>query len=416
MENFAQLQTEIKDGFTQFKTELNDFRKENDNRLKALEKGRGEDPLQKEKMERLEKSLSDLEAKQAEIKTVIARAGEGGNREDAEKKTEQRRKEVFAKFLRKGERSLTPEEHKIYTEGYAPELKATFLSRGSEVDGGYFVTPEMGSNMEKKVFETSPMRQLCSQISIGTDAYEEPADWDEATIAKSNEVGSRSQTNTPQFKHLRIVAHEMYALGYATQQILEDSSINMESFLTEKFVDKFSRTENDDFLNGDGVNEAKGLLSYASADAYGSIERVTSTVSASLAGDDLISVQDSLFEPFQANASWLMRRATASAIRKLKDGMGQYLLDMKGDMANGYQAMLLGAPVYKGADMPALGASADAIAYGDFKKCYLIVDRIGVAILRDPFSAKPYVQFYARKRVGGGVRNYQAVKVLRCLA
>jgi HK97 family phage major capsid protein len=208
----------------------------------------------------------------------------------------------------------------------------------------------------------------------------------------------------------------MYSLGYVTQQVLEDSSFNLENWLMEKYVDKFARTENNDFLNGSGANESRGLLTYTNADGYGSIEQVASTVSASLAADDLYSLQDSLFEPFQQNASWLMRRATVSAIRKMKDGLGRYLLDMDGDLANGYSAMLLGRPVVKGADMPALGSGNLAIAYGDFKKCYLIVDRIGISVLRDPFSAKPYVQFYARKRVGGGVRNYQAVKILACLA
>lgn len=413
MSDLANLQSEIKNGFEAVKTEQKEFQRENDRRLKELE-SRKSDPLLVEKLEKMDVSLAKLEEKLEKTQTALNRTTspekEGGELKEKQKKYA----EMHEKFMRKGIEKMTRDEVAVLEAGY-PEEKATFLSRGSEVDGGYFVTPEMSSQITKKIFETSPMREICGSVSITTDAFEEVADWDEATVAKSNEIGTRSQQNTPQFKKLRIPVYEKYTLGYATQQVLEDAGFNLESWLGDKVVDKMGRAENYDFLNGLGVNESRGLLTYTSADSYDAVEQVASTVAGSVSADDLIGLQDTLFEPFQANASWLMKRASVSVVRKLKDGAGRYLLDMQGNLAEGYKQVLLGRPVYKGADMPAMSTGNLAVAYGDFKQGYLIVDRIGISVLRDPYSAKPYVQFYFRKRTGGGMRNFQAIKLMSIL-
>jgi HK97 family phage major capsid protein len=260
------------------------------------------------------------------------------------------------------------------------------------------------------------MRALASSVTIGTDAWEEIADYDEVTVENAGETTSHASTDNTKFNILRIPVHQMQAKPGATLKVLEDAAFDLETYLGMKVGEKFGRAEATDFVDGTGVNESKGFLRYTSGDGYDKVEQVASTVSGSFAADDFISVQNTLFESFQKNATWMMRRATATTARKLKDGMGRYLLSMEGNLKDGYQNMILGRPVSFAADMPALSGSNLAVAYGDFKQGYLIVDRLGISVLRDPYSSDNHVIWKFRKRVGGGVRQFQAIKIMSILA
>lgn len=404
-------QEEIKKGFESIKTELKTYQDENDKRLKEIEKKGSASGETEQKLKRIDEVLHKLEERQEKIQTVLNRAPEGKGKEEESNEIKTRRQEIMHKLFKKGENALSLEEREFYTKNYS-EAERKFLSVGSDPDGGYLVTPEMSSEIGKKLFETSPMRQECSVIQISSDAFEELADYDEVDVERGNEVSTRSTTDASQLSKIRIPVHEMYAKPKATQQLLEDAGMNVESWLQGKVADKFSRTENTDFVSGSGVGRAKGFLSYTNADAFDGVEQVASAATSGIDADDLIKLQDTLYEPYQNGAIWVARRMTVSEFRKLKDGNGRYLLDQEGNLAEGYHSVILGNRVVKMADMPAMGAANLPLAYGNFKVGYLIVDRIGMSLLRDPYSAKPFVEFYFRKRSGGGVRNFQAIKVM----
>lgn len=271
--------------------------------------------------------------------------------------------------------------------------------------------------MVQKVFETSPMRQYAAAQTIGTDALEGLYDLDEASAGWVGETESRPETDTPQLQRWRIPVHEQYAKPHATQKLLDDATIDMEAWLENKVRDKFARVENAAFVNGDGVNKPRGFLTYGAGTTLpGTIEQIATGVNGGFAaapdgGDALIDLITALKMPYRASAVFAMNRTTTGAVRKLKDSDGAYL--WRPGIAAGQPATLLGYPQAPLEDMPDFNATgALAIAFGDFRQAYQIVDRMGIRVLRDPYSNKPYVQFYSTKRVGGDVVNFEALKLL----
>jgi HK97 family phage major capsid protein len=288
------------------------------------------------------------------------------------------------------------------------------MSVGSDPDGGYMVTPTIGQIITGVQFETSPIRQLADVQTISTDAYEAPRDDDEAAAGWVGEQEDRTETGTPKVGIQRIPVHELYANPKVTQKLLEDNAWNIESWLGNKIGDKFGRTEATAFVVGNGIKKPRGFLTYASgpyaAGGSGKIEQVAAGTGGTIAWDDLINVMTALKEYYLNGAVWLMQRATVGKAMLLKDGEGRYIWQQNQQV--GKPSILLGHEVRQAADMNAVGASALPIAFGNFKIGYTIVDRVGVSTLRDPYTAKPFVQFYTRKRVGGDVTNFEAIKLL----
>jgi HK97 family phage major capsid protein len=216
-----------------------------------------------------------------------------------------------------------------------------------------------------------------------------------------------------------IPTHEQYAQPVATQKMLDDATFNVETWISGKVTSKFSRTENTAFVTGDGVKKPTGFLAYADWATAGTYERnaletrETGTAS-TIKADDLIDLQTDLIEYYQAGASWVMARKTWAEIMKLKDAVdGNYLLNPAMMFQGSLGLQLLGKPVTLFADMPTIADAAIPLAYGDFGEGYTILDRIGIRVLRDPYTAKGKVKFYTTKRVGGKVTNYQAIKRLK---
>lgn len=401
-------QEEIKAGFEKIQNEFHTFKQENDARLKKIESkgsagGDVEEKIDKhnaaidalvEKMEKQQALLNRISSQEPEEKTT-----------DSEK-TEQKMSSFMRTYMRKGDRALAEAEVK---EHRALELKA--LSVGSDPDGGYFVRPEISAQITKKIFESSPVRQFAGKLTISTDAFEEPADFDEADASWVGEKATRSETDSAQLQMLRIATHEMYAKPKATQAILEDAAIDIEAWHAGKVADKFARKEATAFISGSGVGQPRGLVSYTNGTTYGTIEQVNLGAATLPTADGLIGLQHTLLEGYQPNARWMMHRTVAAAVRKLKNGGGNYLWSLDGNLMDGWQQTLLGKPLHWASDLSEAGADALGVLYGDFSQGYLIVDRVGISVLRDPFSSKPYVEFYTRKRVGGGVRNFQAIKI-----
>lgn len=376
-----------------------EFKKINDQRLKEIsEKGR-ETSDTTTKLAKAEADIQRFEKSIEQLNAALARKNQGVDEKEqtADEKKSVAFKAAFDKYVRKG------------VEG--PELKE--MTVDSDQDGGFLVSPEMSSEIVKKVFESSPVRQLASVQSISSDSLEMGEDLDEAAASWVGERASRAVTDSPVLKQIKIPVYEMYSEPKATQKLLDDAQVNVEAWLASKVSDKFARKEATAFVSGTGVTQPMGILGYGTGNGFGLIERQLTASNSAIVGEDLIDVQSLLKEPYQGNASWLINRLIIAVIRKLKDTVtGQYI--WQPGLMVGAPNVLLGRPVYMASDLPsAIAATTDTIIYGDIRAGYQVVDRAGIRILRDPFSSKPYVLFYTTKRVGGGVKNFEAIKVLK---
>lgn len=325
---------------------------------------------------------------------------------------------VFSEFVRRGG---NPERGFIefLEKGGEPKAEALkAMSVNSDPDGGYLVVPSLGGTIETYVRETSPMRQLASVETISSDALEYILDNDEADAGWVTETQPRPETGTPKLGKLLIPVHEIYAQPKATQKLIDDAAIDVEAWLGRKVAQKFTRMENTAFMIGDGIGKPRGLLAQpAGTDpALGQVEQVVSGSASAFAYDGLVNLQTALKEEYQKNASWLVNRLGFGALLLIKDLNGTPIFNMAYDTRVGLQRDILGAPLYFASDMPAVAAGAIAAAYGDFKRAYQIVDRIGIRVLRDPFTDKPFVKFYTTKRVGGAPVNFEAFKLLKVSA
>lgn len=406
------------------------FKEANDQRIKEIEAKGAADPLLDDKIAKIEKEMDAKQARLDQFELSLKRQSrtvtdQHGNEVNLDAKAlhwvnmvaksrgtrvEQfgasdldSYKSAFVHFLRKGEEIMGADERKA-------------LSVGTDPDGGYVVHPDLSGQIVTKVFETSPMRAYASIQVISTDALEGLFDLEEASSGWVGETDARSETGTPQLGKWRIPVHELFAKPKATQKILDDAEINLEAWLAGKVSEKFARDEAAAFVAGNGINKPRGFLSYADGTTLpGTIERINTGANGAFAaapngGDALIDALYGLKAQYRANATWFMNRATTKLARKLKDSDGAYLWSP--GIAAGQPATLLGYPVAAFEDMPDPATGSLSIAVGDMRAAYQIVDRVGIRTLRDPFSAKPYVEFYTTKRVGGDVVNFEALKLI----
>lgn len=303
---------------------------------------------------------------------------------------------------------------------YMPDGFKTGMVEGSNPDGGYTVLPDRRTDITVgRIFETSPMRAIAQIITTGTNEVEIPIDDDQSASGgwQGSETTAPTDTANAKLGLLKILVHEQFAQPKVTQRLLDDSFVNIEAWLAKKTNDILTRTENTAFVSGTGSNQPKGFLSYDAWTTNGvyqrnALEHIKTGVSGAITGDSLRFLQGALLEEYQGSAVFMTKRDNFTTITTLKDGVGRYLMNPL-MIADGVNVRLLGKPVYFANDMQAIAADALAVAYGDFGTGYTIVDRMGIRILRDPFTAKPYVKFYTTKRVGGAVTNYQSVKILQ---
>ena len=300
----------------------------------------------------------------------------------------------------------------------ADERKA--MSAGSDPDGGYLLPHATAGRMLGKIYEQSTMRQLAEVQTISSNDIEGILDNDEASAGWVSELGSRTETTTPTVGKWRIEAHEMYAMPKASQRILDDAATNVEAWLAGKIADKFARVEGTAFWTGDGVGKPKGLAAYATAAtaddtrAWGTFEHVKTGANGDFhttKADPLQDLIGAFKDQYLQNASFAMRREVRTKIRKMKEATSDRYL-WEPSLQAGQPDRLLGYPTRIDQYMPALGTGSLSLAFGDFKQAYLIVDRLGIRTLRDPYTAKPWVLFYSTKRTGGGAQNTEALKFL----
>ncbi len=391
------------------------FKKANDERLTLLEKGKPVPAELESKIVRIEEAISGQEAQKERldaIETAIKRGNFGGQKtEDAEKAERKEYAGLVCKYMRGGMNSKD--------EARGRELESKLLAVQSDPDGGYWVSPDETGRMTSRIFETSPMRQVASVQVIGTDALEGPFDADEAGAEWVGETQSPTNQKTPQVGQWRIPVNEQATRPQATQKLLDDANINVEAWLSGKVTRKFARSENEAFVKGDGVVKPRGFNDYPAASTLEAFERgkIGEQVTAGslvIAFDDLIDLQGGLKDAYEVNSTWAMNRRTKKDVRKLKDDEGQYL--WQPSLQVGEPELLLGRPIINFEDMPDVAANALAVAIADWAETYQIVDRAGISVLRDPFTAKPFVEFYTRKRVGGDVIQFDSIKRLKIKA
>ncbi len=313
---------------------------------------------------------------------------------------------AFAAYLRSGDddglRSLP-------MEGKA-------MSASVAADGGYLVDPQTASDIKSAMNATASIRAIATVVSVESTSYDVLIDHTELGAGWANETATIAETDTPQIDRITIPLHELSALPKVSQRLLDDSAFDIEGWLASRISDKFARSEAGAFVNGDGVDKPTGFLTYPTVDndvwTWGNLGYVvTGSNTGIVDGDPIIELVYSLGAEYRANASFVMNSKTAGLVRKLKDADGRFL--WSDGLAQGEPARLMGYSVLIAEDMPDVGADAMAIAFGDFANGYTIAERPDLRVLRDPFSAKPHVLFYATKRVGGAVSDFNAIKLLK---
>jgi len=352
--------------------------------------------------EKHDRVLADFDALQVKLDGIetamnrVAAAGEaeGDSPEVAEHKN------AFDNYLRTAH------------EGDLRELERKTLSVGSDPDGGYVAPEEMSNRVLSIVYETSPMRTIATVQTTDKKEVEFLVDKDEAGAEWVAESGVTTNNTTPQFGKLKIGIHKMATEPMMTEEMLQDSGINIESWLGQKVGEKFGRSQNSAFVNGDGVGKPQGILGYASGTAWGKIQQVTSAASGVIDELDLIDLMGTVKTDYMQGASFVMNRQTNTLLRKLQDSNGLFLFTGQ-DLI---ERTLFGYKVVDMDDMPGVSAGNLAIGFGNFGVGYTIIDRLGLNIIRDPLTSKGFIKYYTTSRVGGAVTNFEAIKLLKVKA
>jgi HK97 family phage major capsid protein len=392
--------------FDEFGRTFEAFKQANDERLAELETRLSGDVVTEEKLARIDAALDESRRRLDRVQLDRARPmlGEAGERRDpalAEHKA------AFDLYVRAGEASGLK------------GLEEKALSAGSGPDGGYLVPPGVETEILRRLSTLSPIRAIASVRTISGGTYKRAVSTVAPATGWVGETASRPQTASATLSELAFPALELYAMPAATQTLLDDAVVNIDEWLAAEIDTVFAEQEGTAFVAGDGINKPKGFLAYNNvaqpAWSWGNLGYLATGAAgafpAASPSDILIDLIYALKAGYRQNARFVMNRKTQSAIRKFKDANGAYL--WQPPAAVGQPATLMSFPVVEAEDMPDIGAGAFAVAFGDFARGYLVVDRAGIRVLRDPYSAKPYVLFYTTKRVGGGVQDFDAIKLLR---
>lgn len=404
---------EIKNMLDGFEKTLKGFMDKTDEEIKEAKKGR-EDVLTKIEAKKMEDEVLDLkktiEGLRLEQKRPMLQMADGTKMEMSEEQVEYKTK--FDGYFRKG-----------HDEGLR-DLEAKTLSVGSDPDGGYTVPVQMETAIDRFITEISNVRAIARVVQVSTASYKRRTTTSGASSGWVGEQASRPNTDTPQMDTQEYPVMELYANPMATQSLLDDSAISIENWLAEEVGIEFAYQEGSAFVAGNGANKPKGFTQYdkvANASwTWGKHGYVVSGVSGDFADSssdpgaeatNIIDLVYALKPIFRNGARFAMNRATVSSVMKLRDADGRPLWHT--NLREGQPDMLMGYPISELEDMDDIGADSYSIAFGNFQRGYLIVDRIGTRVLRDPFSSKPYVQFYTTKRTGGGAAHYDALKFLK---
>jgi HK97 family phage major capsid protein len=296
------------------------------------------------------------------------------------------------------------------------DVESKSMSTSVAADGGFLVDPQTADTIRNTLSATASIRAIANVVTVDATSFDVLIDHTEMGAGWASETGTLSETDSPQIDRISIPLHELSALPKASQRLLDDSAFDIEGWLAQRIADRFARYEADAFITGDGIEKPMGLMSYptVTADAWtwGNLAYVpTGEDGAITNADAIIDLVYSLGAQYRANGAFVMNSRTAGTVRKLKDADGRFL--WSDGLAAGEPARLLGYPVLIAEDMPDVATDSFSIAFGDFAAGYTVAERPDLRVLRDPFSAKPHVLFYATKRVGGAVSDFAAIKLLK---
>jgi HK97 family phage major capsid protein len=295
------------------------------------------------------------------------------------------------------------------------ELEGKSLSTAVNSEGGYLVDPQTAEQVQSVLRASASVRAIASVVRVEATSFDVLVDHTDVGAGWSTEAGPQAETDTPQIDRITIPLHELSALPKASQRLLDDSAFDIEGWLAGRIADKFARAEAMAFISGDGVDKPRGFMDHPKVEngswAWGSLGYRATGLAGDLSADDIVDLVYALAAPYRANAAFVMNSKTAGRIRKLKDADGRFL--WSDGLAAGEPAQLMGYPVLVAEDMPDVATDSFALAFGDFRAGYTVAERPDLRILRDPFSAKPHVLFYATKRVGGDVSDFAAIKLLK---
>ena len=390
--------------FDDFARAFEAFKETNDTRLAELETRMTSDVVTDDKLVRIDAALDDAKRRLDRLALDRSRPPLGGDAPRDPLLAEH--KAAFHSYVRTGEAAGLK------------RLEEKALSAGSGPDGGYLVPDTVEREVLRRLAAVSPIRAIASVRVISGGQYKRAFSVAGPASGWVGETAPRPETAGPTLSEMSFPAMELYAMPAATQTLLDDAVVDIEQWIAEEVETAFAEQEGAAFVSGDGVGKPKGFLAADIVDDADWEWGRLGTVAAGGAGfpannpsDKLLELVYALKAGYRQNASFVMNRKTQSAIRRFRDSNGNYLWVPPASL--GLAATLMGFPVVEAEDMPDVAANACAIAFGDFKRGYLVVDRAGIRVLRDPYSAKPYVLFYTTKRVGGGVQDYAAIKLLK---
>ncbi|MFN3547633.1 MAG: phage major capsid protein [Mesorhizobium sp.] len=404
LENKAVGNGDANAAFAEVWTAFEAFKAANDERLAQMERKAGPDVVTSEKVDRIARALD--EQKRA-LDGLVLRQNRPALGRPEELSVKSQHASAFEAYVRSGD------------DRHLRGLEEKAMSYGSGQDGGYLVPDELEAAIGTRLARISPIRGIASVRQVSGAVLKKPYAVSGPATGWVGETAARPQTASPTLAELQFPTAELYAMPAATASLLEDAAVDLDQWIAAEIETAFAEQEGAAFVSGDGASKPKGFLDYATvAEASWEWEKigylatgVSGALPASNASDVLIDLVYALKAGYRQNANWVMNRKVQAAIRKLKDADGNYLWQPPAQP--GGKAMLMGFPVVEAEDMPDIAANAMAIAFGDFARGYLVVDRTGVRVLRDPYSAKPYVLFYTTKRVGGGVQDFDAIKLLK---
>ncbi|UWR38959.1 phage major capsid protein [Sulfitobacter sp. W074] len=295
------------------------------------------------------------------------------------------------------------------------ELDGKSMSTAVNSDGGYLVDPQTSERVQSVLNSGASIRAIAAVVQVEATSYDVLVDHADVGAGWATESGAQAETDTPQIDRITVPLHELSALPKASQRLLDDSAFDIEGWLAGRIADKFARAEAAAFVSGDGIDKPTGFLSHPAVDndvwSWGNLGYVPSGTNANPEADAIIELVYALGAAYRKNAVFVMNSKTTAKVRKLKDTDGRFL--WSDGLAAGEPARLMGYPVLVAEDMPDPATDAMAIAFGDFSAGYTVAERPDLRILRDPFSAKPHVLFYATKRVGGDVSDFAAIKLMK---
>ncbi|HDL6852821.1 TPA: phage major capsid protein [Yersinia enterocolitica] len=379
---------------------FSEFKEKNDKRIDAIEQEKGKLAGDVETLNGKLSELDNLKTSLEEEIKSLKRPGGGTNT-----KTATEHKSAFMQFVRKGK------------EDGLRELEQKALNTGTDADGGYAVPEELDRTLLDILKDEVIMRQESTVITVGTSDYKKLVNLHGAGSGWVGEQVARPATNTPQLAQIIPFMGEIYGNPQATQTMLDDGFFDVEAWINSSLSLEFSEQEEIAFTNGTGVLKPKGFLAYTSTDEkdsvreFGKLQHLLSGAAAAVTADSIIQMIYTLRKVHRNGAKFMMNNNSLFKIRILKDERGDYL--WRPGLELDQPSMLAGYGIAENEQMPDIVADAKAIAFGNFKRGYTIVDRIGTRILRDPYTNKPFVGFYTTKRTGGMLADSQAIKLLK---